>query len=73
MSQNIIEIRKKLIISAYLKVEDAIPSLSQLLGYRKRLAQEILEAEGTAKEDQLKDLWQLWHFTNCDINKLLGL
>jgi hypothetical protein len=70
---NVIEIREKLIISAHLKIEDCIPSLSQLIGYRQRVAQEILNKEGGCTDAQLNDLWTMWHYVNCDINKILGL
>lgn len=68
-----IEAREKLIVSAHMKIEDAIPSLSQLIGYRQRVAQEILSKEGGCTNEELSDLWRMWNFANSDIKKILGL
>ena len=68
----IMEIRERIIVSAHLKFEDAIPSLSQLIGYRQRVAQEILD-KGFDESPSSKNLYELWNYANENINKILGL
>lgn len=70
---NVIELREKLIVSAHLKMENCIASLSQLIGQRQAIAQLIIHKEGGCSNEELKDLWTMWHYINDDINKILGL
>lgn len=56
--------------AATFNTEFTIPQLCQLLGYRQRLAQEILETQNTLK---YKDLLELYEHTNNTIKKLIGI
>lgn len=70
MMNNILELREKLIVSAHIKIEDAIPSLSQIIGYRQRVAQEIMSETSDIK---LKELWEMWNYSTSQICAILGL
>lgn len=69
----VIEEREKLIVAAHLEMKDVVPSLSQLIGYRQRVAQEILKHEGCSVDERTKYLWDSYNYVNSSINQLLGL
>ena len=72
-SENIIELQEKLRISANFDIERSLPHLFQLLGYRQRLAQEMLKCSDLLTPDRDNVLVETWEYVNNNILKILGI
>jgi hypothetical protein len=62
--------RENLQMAADMKIDFAIPSLCQLIGYRQKVAQDIL---GCKDEEQLEYLNSVYDRANYHIKQLLGI
>ena len=65
-----IEFQDKLMIAAGFDSGRSYPSLFELLGYRKRLAEQILRSNSSEMEKKYQEVYE---YTNDQIKALLGL
>jgi predicted nucleic acid-binding OB-fold protein len=61
---------KNIKVAVSLDINNSIPQLFQLLGYRKRVAEEMLKNHN---EEEFKALKDIFERVNNDIKLLLGL
>jgi hypothetical protein len=72
-TQSMIELQEKLRIAAHFNTERTFPHLFQLLGYRQRLAQEMLKSGDLFTPDRDNALVETWEYVNSNILKILGI
>lgn len=64
------EFMSKLDIACRIQIDRIIPNLSQLIGYRQRVAEIIVQ---NVSEIQTKEAIELFNYMNQKIKELLGL
>ncbi len=70
-TQSKVEILENLQQCAYMDVRNSIPSLCQLIGYRQKVAQELLKTLEANKENE--EMTNVFLHCNEEIKRLLGI
>lgn len=68
-AQTAIETMEKVQVAANFNTQYAIPNLMQLIGYRQKVAQDLLRANS----ERHSELTELFNYTNEQIKKVLGI